>query len=1024
MQVLNSGKESLGLVDAWTIKDQTHPGFTWRRKKGQNEILSERLDYFLLENSIAQYVYDVKVWPGYRSDHSLVLLELKFHVANRGPGYWKFNTSLLRNVDFIEKMNKLIDVELAQRQCYHNIKDHWEIMKLTIRSSILQFSAHRKKSVNNQLEVLERKLGYWQKERDTGYFQKVEERIVEIQREIKSLQNEKTRGAMLRCRADWTNLAEKLTKYFLNLEKTNFNRKTIYRIKTNRGETTDQKEIGRNMTQFYKNLYTSKMEPDLDYIKQVEMESLDEVLCQRLERDISTFEIGLALKALSSNKTPGIDGLPPEFYKMFWMKLKHYFTELFNEIIHDGIFHRSARQGIITLIEKVVKDPLLIENWRPISLLCADYKIYAKLVANRLQETLEKLIHPSQTGFIKGRNIAINLMKIQTMIEYCNSRQESAILISFDFQKAFDNVEWGAIFQVLEKLGFGEYFQKLVKVLFKDPVSCVMNNGYWNGFFELQKSTHQGDPASALIFLLVVEALCCSLRNNVRIKGLQMFNFTMKTLQYADDLCVIIKPDRESFDQIFLELEKFYRFSGLKINLTKTIAKKFGPCSDTEAKFYTLKPIMWTDEAVKILGVSFHHNMNMMYKLNFTDKLEKAKAILQVWSARQLTLMGKIVIVNTLLVSQFTYQLASVPTSPENFFKEFKRIILSFIWEERPHRVRYEKLIQSYEQGGLKLVDLDFKEQALKAKWPIKFQEQDYTFIYGFLPLKDHRIWMCNIEGKHIRQMVKEAGLARDIWLAWSKVFFTIPETMEGIQGQVIWGNSLVLRAGLPFFDTALINSNIDYPQTLFENGSFKTYEQIPEEVRKDVDLWLFNAIKTVIPPVWRSFLRESNANKNKSVKWEMYKGFKSPSRFFYWELTDKKKGNDASKLKWEKEFGEEIPDEVWNSVFTDIFKYTNATKLREFHYKIINQILTTNILRSKFSNVTNKCVFCQESKETIMHLFIECKKVKRLWKTLVKWIDYFANERIQMTPMQIILKLRYFFGLSLHLCTRKIEKV
>ena len=113
-----------------------------------------------------------------------------------------------------------------------------------------------------------------------------------------------------------------------------------------------------------------------------------------------------------------------------------------------------------------------------------------------MQKTLDSLIHESQTGFIKGRNIAQNIMQLQTMLDYCEKNKKSAIVVSFDFKKACDSVEWESIYQSMKFLGFTEQSIHWVKTLYVRPLSCIMNNGYWGDFFELQKSTRQGDPAS------------------------------------------------------------------------------------------------------------------------------------------------------------------------------------------------------------------------------------------------------------------------------------------------------------------------------------------------------------------------------------------------------------------------------------------------------------------------------------------------------------------------------------------------
>jgi hypothetical protein len=84
-----------------------------------------------------------------------------------------------------------------------------------------------------------------------------------------------------------------------------------------------------------------------------------------------------------------------------------------------------------------------IRNWRPLTLLNSDYKIIAKILAERLKVVLPKLIHSDQKGFVKGRNISEANRLIQDVIEYTDREDDDGIIIFLDQQKAFDRVEWG-----------------------------------------------------------------------------------------------------------------------------------------------------------------------------------------------------------------------------------------------------------------------------------------------------------------------------------------------------------------------------------------------------------------------------------------------------------------------------------------------------------------------------------------------------------------------------------------------------
>ena len=108
--------------------------------------------------------------------------------------------------------------------------------------------------------------------------------------------------------------------------------------------------------------------------------------------DITSEEITRALRQMPNDRSPGIDRLPYEFYKVFWCKIKDFFFEVVKEIIKDAEIHLSARRGILPLLEKLDKNPLKLESWKPLTLLTTDSKLFTKVLATRLQETQQELI--------------------------------------------------------------------------------------------------------------------------------------------------------------------------------------------------------------------------------------------------------------------------------------------------------------------------------------------------------------------------------------------------------------------------------------------------------------------------------------------------------------------------------------------------------------------------------------------------------------------------------------------------------
>ena len=99
-------------------------------------------------------------------------------------------------------------------------------------------------------------------------------------------------------------------------------------------------------------------------------------------------------------------------------------------------------------------------------------------------------------------------------MDYCKKASINGLIISFDFHKAFDSVEWGAIEKTLLSFGFGEKFTEYVMILYNDIRSCTSNNGYWSEWFQSSRDCRQGCPYSPIQFLLIVEILSTKLKQN------------------------------------------------------------------------------------------------------------------------------------------------------------------------------------------------------------------------------------------------------------------------------------------------------------------------------------------------------------------------------------------------------------------------------------------------------------------------------------------------------------------------------
>ena len=118
------------------------------------------------------------------------------------------------------------------------------------------------------------------------------------------------------------------------------------------------------------------------------------------------------MQSVQGVKAPGIDGLPSEFYRVFWTVLKEDILGVFCESLEDSSLPQSCRRAVLTLLPKKA-DLQEIKNWRPISLLCVDKQLVSKVLSNRLKKVMVQLIHRSQTWCVPGRSIVDDVSLIR-----------------------------------------------------------------------------------------------------------------------------------------------------------------------------------------------------------------------------------------------------------------------------------------------------------------------------------------------------------------------------------------------------------------------------------------------------------------------------------------------------------------------------------------------------------------------------------------------------------------------------------
>ena len=168
-----------------------------------------------------------------------------------------------------------------------------------------------------------------------------------------------------------------------------------------------------------------------------------------------------------------------------------------------------------------------------------DYKIAAKAIGTRMESTLPFLVHTDQSGFMKGRYIGENIRLICVLLEQTKTDKSSGILLTIDFRKAFDTLEWPIMHKALETYNFGESLRRWIEIFYKNIESTVLNHGYASKWINPSRGVRQGCPLSPFLFVLTAELMSNKIHQSDTVKGVSLCGNEIKISQFADDTNLI-----------------------------------------------------------------------------------------------------------------------------------------------------------------------------------------------------------------------------------------------------------------------------------------------------------------------------------------------------------------------------------------------------------------------------------------------------------------------------------------------------
>uniref|UniRef100_A0A670K5X3 Reverse transcriptase domain-containing protein n=1 Tax=Podarcis muralis TaxID=64176 RepID=A0A670K5X3_PODMU len=857
----------------------------------------------------------------------------------------------------------------------------WDASKAVMRGFLIQQNTIKKRLWNGKKEKILEKIREGEKKLRTNPKSK------EVLREIKfhqaqysKLINQEVEWKIKQMKQRSFESANKCGKLLAWQLKKRQKLNTVTNLEIDGRIVQKPEEIRRCFQRYFKELYAQGPQKEFEIDQFLKSNGLPKVTQEKrtiLNCKITQQEIEGAIQNIQLGKSPGPDGLTSKYYKTLKDYLIQPLLEVCNQIMKGKKAPESWKEAFITLIPKVETEKTQLKNYRPISLLNVDYKIFADILANRLKKVLNEVIHKDQAGFLPGRHLFDNTRNIIDILELLQTNiNRRAVLIFIDAEKAFDNISWMFMKKNLEGMGVGRGFENGIQAIYTEQKAKLIVNNVVTEEFKIEKGTRQGCPLSPLLFISVLEVLLNMIREDRLVQGIEVGVKQYKLKAFADDLVLTLQEPVSSTKRVLELIHEFGRVAGFKLNKqkTKVLAKNLTP---TETDGFQKETELSVVKKVKYLGVHLTVKNLNLFKDNYEKCWSEIKKDLEIWSKLKLSLLGRIATIkmNVLPKMLFLFQTLQIVDRVECFGK-WQKDISKFVWQGKKPRIKFKILTDSKERGGFALPDLRLYYESAAFCWLkdwFLLENTDVLDLEGFDNAFGWHAYLWYDKVK-VHKLFKNHIVRRAIFAVWSKY----KDLLEGKTPR--WLSPMEAKA------RKRPNMEAYWPKywEIIEKTGDKWRLQSQDKLKNKVRDWLhyaqiqevFKMDKKVGFQVEKSKLEtELLESKTKTLS-KMY------NLLLKWNTQDETV--KSAMIKWAQDIGHNIMFEDWERLWNTGMKFTACNALKENIMKMIYRWYMTPVKLAKIYHLSdNKCWKCKEAEGTFFHLWWTCPKVKAFWEMI-----------------------------------------
>ena len=611
----------LQLTDIWRKFHKNEPGWTFRRSN-----TNARLDRIYAQEQLKFSKISVDILP--MGDHAPVIGHVDADLAGtpvakpKTSSVWKLNCAILSEEEYGDFIKSYIS-DMAMHPLRERDVGKWwdQVLKPGLKEVTIQYCSRRALKRRKMHDSLQRKLREtvnaptldW-----TGY--------QSLRQEFQSWERSALDGYGVRSRVAYV-AEEESSIFHVHKAHKNYQKTIINKLTTEDGITLTQedeikKEITKHFTRMFKNQeladtslktcflegirgavrerptpFTQPIHNSVDQATKASVSSTkasssnpgSEAHINNIESPISLDEILAVLKQMKKNKSPGLDGIPYEFYETFWDVIGPHFLAMVHHVLERGAVLQSQGKAAVRLIPKI-PNPVKITDYRPIALLNTDYKTIAAVLASRLRRTLPQTLRSHQKGGVPGRYIFDSLCLFRDVIGHVKATGSEptsqtraprhGAIIAFDLEKAFDLVNREVLWEIMQEMGYPERFLKWLRAMYASTQLCALNSSSIVSTIDDVQSVRQGCPLSIHLFALYVEPLLVKISD--ALTGIDIHGHRVAVRAFVDDLVVFASNNRDI--KVACDIvELFCRWTKARVNKNKTKVLGLGDwaCSTT-----------------------------------------------------------------------------------------------------------------------------------------------------------------------------------------------------------------------------------------------------------------------------------------------------------------------------------------------------------------------------------------------------------------------------------------------------------